>query len=79
MVSAELQTRLKRETRTVILGHLQRGGVPTTFDRTLATQYGAHAVRLLDQGGVRPDGLLCTAGHGVVFAPHGNGKQVRLS
>ena len=30
-----------------MLGHLQRGGAPTTFDRVLATQYGAHAVRLI--------------------------------
>jgi 6-phosphofructokinase 1 len=30
-----------------VLGHLQRGGNPTTFDRVLATQYGAHAVRLI--------------------------------
>ena len=31
----------------VILGHLQRGGPPTNFDRALATQFGAHAVRLV--------------------------------
>jgi 6-phosphofructokinase 1 len=31
----------------VVLGHLQRGGAPTTFDRVLATQFGAHAVRLI--------------------------------
>ena len=36
-----------KETRTVVLGHLQRGGAPTTFDRVLATQFGAHAVRLI--------------------------------
>ena len=39
-----------KETRTVVLGHLQRGGPPTTFDRVLATQYGAHAVRLIVEG-----------------------------
>ncbi|MEQ8788095.1 MAG: ATP-dependent 6-phosphofructokinase [Pirellulaceae bacterium] len=47
LVAAELETRLHRETRTVVLGHLQRGGGPTTFDRVLATQFGAHAVRLV--------------------------------
>jgi 6-phosphofructokinase 1 len=31
----------------VVLGHLQRGGGPTTVDRVLASQYGAHAVRLV--------------------------------
>jgi ATP-dependent phosphofructokinase / diphosphate-dependent phosphofructokinase len=39
------------ETRVTILGHLQRGGSPTAFDRWLATRYGAAAVRLAAQGG----------------------------
>ena len=47
IVATELHRRLKRETRVVILGHLQRGGPPTIFDRALATQFGAHAVRLV--------------------------------
>jgi 6-phosphofructokinase 1 len=50
MVGAEIERRLHRETRTSVLGHLQRGGAPTTFDRVLATQYGAHAVRLIVEG-----------------------------
>jgi len=49
VVAEELERRLRRETRTAVLGHLQRGGPPTTFDRVLATQYGAHAVRLVHQ------------------------------
>jgi len=47
VVALEIQSRLHRETRCVVLGHLQRGGPPTTFDRVLATQFGAHAVRLV--------------------------------
>lgn len=47
VVAAEIESRLGRETRVMILGHLQRGGPPTTFDRVLATQFGAHAVRLV--------------------------------
>ena len=43
----ELQQLTGQEVRCVVLGHLQRGGRPTTFDRTLATMYGAHAVRLI--------------------------------
>jgi len=39
------------ETRVTVLGHLQRGGSPTPFDRWLATRYGAAAVRLAAQGG----------------------------
>jgi 6-phosphofructokinase len=46
-VGKEIERRLGKETRTVVLGHLQRGGAPTTFDRVLATQFGAHAVRLI--------------------------------
>jgi phosphofructokinase-like protein len=46
-IGKEIERRLGKETRTVVLGHLQRGGAPTTFDRVLATQFGAHAVRLI--------------------------------
>ena len=49
VVARQLHDRLKRETRVVVLGHLQRGGPPTNFDRALATQFGAHAVRLVLQ------------------------------
>jgi 6-phosphofructokinase 1 len=37
------------ETRVVVLGHLQRGGSPTAFDRSLATRFGSQAVRLAAQ------------------------------
>jgi phosphofructokinase-like protein len=40
----------KKETRVTVLGHLQRGGSPTAFDRLLATRFGAAAVHLLAQG-----------------------------
>lgn len=50
IVAAELENRLKRDIRVVVLGHLQRGGPPTNFDRVLATQFGAHAVRLVLEG-----------------------------
>lgn len=36
-----------KETRSVVLGHLQRGGAPTSFDRTLATRFGSKAVELV--------------------------------
>jgi 6-phosphofructokinase 1 len=38
------------ETRVTVLGHLQRGGTPTPFDRWLATRYGSAAVRLAAEG-----------------------------
>jgi len=38
------------ETRVTVLGHIQRGGTPTAFDRVLATRFGTQAVRLLVEG-----------------------------
>jgi ATP-dependent phosphofructokinase / diphosphate-dependent phosphofructokinase len=49
-VTRELQTALKREARCVVLGHLLRGGSPTTFDRLLSLRFGAAAVRALSEG-----------------------------
>lgn len=46
-VAAEIQERTGKETRTVVLGHLQRGGGPTTFDRLLSLRFGAAAVRMV--------------------------------
>jgi 6-phosphofructokinase 1 len=59
IVAREVERRLLRETRVVVLGHLQRGGAPTTFDRVLATQYGAHGVRLIVEG--RLGEMICYA------------------
>jgi 6-phosphofructokinase 1 len=59
IVGKEIERRLMRETRVVVLGHLQRGGAPTTFDRVLATQYGAHGVRLIVEG--RLGEMICYA------------------
>jgi len=43
-----LEERTKRlECRVVVVGHIQRGGSPTEFDRVLATRYGEAAVRLI--------------------------------
>jgi 6-phosphofructokinase 1 len=39
-----------KETRSVVLGHLQRGGAPTSFDRALATRFGGKAVELIRRG-----------------------------
>jgi ATP-dependent phosphofructokinase / diphosphate-dependent phosphofructokinase len=45
-----LQKLLQSEIRTTILGHLQRGGQPTAFDRSLATQFGWAAAQLIQRG-----------------------------
>ena len=49
-VAHELQELTGRETRLVVLGHLLRGGTPTTFDRLLALRFGAAAIRAIAEG-----------------------------
>ena len=46
----ELEARTGKEARYVVLGHLQRGGAPTSSDRTLATRFGGKAVELILSG-----------------------------
>ena len=50
LVGKALQEKMNKETRHVVLGHLQRGGAPTAFDRVLATRFGGKAVDLLARG-----------------------------
>ena len=50
LVAKEVQKRTGRECRSLVLGHLQRGGSPTTFDRLTSTRFGAAAVRLVAEG-----------------------------
>jgi 6-phosphofructokinase 1 len=50
VVAREVARRTGKETRACVLGHLQRGGSPTTFDRALCTMFGAEAVELLAEG-----------------------------
>ncbi len=49
-LAAEIEARTGFETRAVVLGHIQRGGSPTAFDRMLATRYGIGAIDLVHQG-----------------------------
>ena len=49
-VSRELERRTGKESRFVVLGHLQRGGAPLAYDRVLATRFGSFAVQLLLRG-----------------------------
>lgn len=49
-VANEVAKRTSKDTRVVVLGHLQRGGEPTPYDRILATRFGAAAVRELAEG-----------------------------
>jgi len=50
VVAAEIEKRTGKETRAMVLGHLQRGGSPTYMDRVLCTLFGAKAVELITEG-----------------------------
>jgi ATP-dependent phosphofructokinase / diphosphate-dependent phosphofructokinase len=50
MVAREIARRTGKETRSCVLGHLQRGGPPTTLDRILGTRFGVKAVQLANEG-----------------------------
>jgi 6-phosphofructokinase 1 len=39
----EVEKRIKKEVRVTVLGHVQRGGTPTAYDRVLATRFGVNA------------------------------------
>ncbi len=49
-VANKINCCLEKDTRSLVLGHLQRGGSPTTFDRLLALRFGAAAVRMAEEG-----------------------------
>ena len=46
----ELERRTGKEVRATVLGHVQRGGTPTSFDRVLATRFGLHATIAAHEG-----------------------------
>lgn len=50
MIGQEIETRTGKETRVCVLGHLQRGGDPTTLDRILGMSFGVKAVQLAREG-----------------------------
>jgi 6-phosphofructokinase 1 len=49
-IAAEIESRTGKEARTTVLGHIQRGGTPTAFDRWLATRFGLHAIDAVHDG-----------------------------
>ena len=50
VLSKEIEKRTGFETRVTVLGHIQRGGTPTAYDRVLATRYGVKAMELVIEG-----------------------------
>lgn len=49
-IGDEIHRRLGHDVRTTVLGHIQRGGTPTAYDRVLATRYGVRAARAAHEG-----------------------------
>ena len=49
-LAREIEARTGKEARTSVLGHIQRGGTPTAFDRVLATRFGLHAITAAHEG-----------------------------
>ena len=49
-LEGEIENRTGHEARATVLGHVQRGGTPTAFDRVLATRFGLHAIDAAHQG-----------------------------
>jgi phosphofructokinase-like protein len=50
MLADEIEKRTGKEARCTVLGHIQRGGTPTAFDRVLATRFGVHAIGAVHDG-----------------------------
>jgi ATP-dependent phosphofructokinase / diphosphate-dependent phosphofructokinase len=80
-VAKEIAARTGKETRSMVLGHLQRGGGPTTYDRLLALRFGAGAVRYLVEG--CESGMVALRHHRIELVPlaevAGKTKTVDLS
>jgi 6-phosphofructokinase 1 len=49
-LAKEVEQRTGKEARCTVLGHIQRGGTPTAFDRVLATRFGLHAIDAVHDG-----------------------------
>ncbi|MBO0819999.1 MAG: 6-phosphofructokinase [Nocardiopsaceae bacterium] len=50
LLASEIEQRTGKEARCTVLGHIQRGGTPTAFDRVLATRFGLHAIEAVHDG-----------------------------
>ncbi|MBL4888585.1 MAG: 6-phosphofructokinase [Candidatus Lindowbacteria bacterium] len=49
-LALELSKKVNSEIRTTVLGHIQRGGKPTSFDRVLASRFGSYAIKMIMNG-----------------------------
>jgi ATP-dependent phosphofructokinase / diphosphate-dependent phosphofructokinase len=69
-LAAEIQAATGKETRSLVLGHIQRGGSPIAFDRNLALRFGAAAVRCIREGSL--GSMVALQGRAVRAVPLGD-------
>jgi ATP-dependent phosphofructokinase / diphosphate-dependent phosphofructokinase len=67
LLESEIARRTGKEARATVLGHVQRGGSPTAFDRVLATRFGLHAVDAIHDGAV--DQMVALRGTSIDLVP----------
>ncbi len=67
IVAKEIERRTGYETRATVLGHIQRGGSPTAYDRVLGTRYGVKAVDLIHEG--KTGMMVCLRGNAITAVP----------
>jgi len=67
IIAGEIERRTGFETRATVLGHIQRGGTPTAFDRVLGTRFGVKAVDLIHEG--KTGMMVCLRGTVVTAIP----------
>jgi 6-phosphofructokinase 1 len=73
-VANEIEQRTGKESRAVVLGHVQRGGTPTAFDRWLATRFGLHAITAVHEKDYGK--MVALQGVEIVRIPLGEGTGV---
>jgi 6-phosphofructokinase 1 len=77
MLASEIEQRTGKEARVAVLGHIQRGGTPTAFDRVLATRFGVHAIRAVADGAF--GSMVALSGTDIVRVPLAMAtKQLKL-
>jgi phosphofructokinase-like protein len=76
-LAKEIEKRTGKEARAVVLGHVQRGGTPTAFDRWLATRFGLHAITAVADGDFGK--MVALRGKDIVRVPLSEGtKELKL-
>ena len=72
-LAKEIEKRTGKEARAVVLGHVQRGGTPTAFDRWLATRFGLHAIGAVADGDFGK--MVALRGKDIVRVPLSEGTE----